>query len=194
MNSNLAYQEESWEELMNGRFVAMSPRPLTVHNIVARNVNYLLFNHLRHGRCTPFSDGEDLYLTDKDRFVPDGMVVCDPDKIRRDGVYGTPDLVLEVLSPSTAKYDRLYKKSVYEKCGVREYWIVNPADKTVEQYLLEEEDGRKRLVLHELLAVMPEELLAKMTEEERAEIRTEFPCGIFPDLTVRLEDVFWRVE
>ena len=72
------------------------------------------------------------------RFVPDFMVVCDREKIKADGVHSAPDLVLEVLSPSTAKNDKGYKKSVYESSGVPEYWIVSPKEKSIEVYLLQD--------------------------------------------------------
>ena len=192
MNGNLAYafEEEPWDEVIDGKLVAMSPRPTTAHNIIASNIAIMLGLFFRHRKCTPFADGEDLYLTEKDRFVPDGMVVCDPKKIKASGVYGAPDLVIEILSPGTAKRDRTYKKDAYEKSGVREYWIISPREKSVEQYLLQ--DGK--LVLHDLLSVYPDYLLEKMTEEERGRVRTAFPCGIFPELTVSLEEVFWRLD
>ena len=198
--ANPAYEQdpqatgESWDELIDGSLVAMSPRPMTRHNLTASNIHAIFFNYLKNRRCVPFADGEDLYLTDRDRFIPDGMIVCDPDKIREDGVYGAPDLVVEVLSPSTARYDRSYKKRAYERSGVKEYWIVNPADRTVEQYLLREEDGKRHYVLHDLLSLFPDALLEKMTEEERSAIPTEFRCSLYEDLVIRLEDIFWRVE
>ncbi len=79
-----------------------------------------------------------LCLTEKDRFVPDMMVVCDRDKIRNDGVHGAPDLVVEVLSPRTAYRDWGYRMELYAKSGVREYWLVSPAEESVEVYLPEE--------------------------------------------------------
>lgn len=189
MNSNLAYQEESWDELLGGRVVAMSPRPAVNHNHITFNIAQIFARYLRGRRCTPFADGTDLYLSEEDRFVPDGMVVCDPKKIRWNGVFGAPDLVVEVLSPSTAKNDRGYKKNVYESCGVREYWIVNPGDRSVEQYLLK--DGR--FELNAVHTLHPDYVLESMTEEERAALVTEFQCSLFDDLDIRLEDIFERV-
>ena len=119
MNTNLAYQDYPAEELIGGKFVAMSPRPSVNHNHVSFNIARIFADYLKGKRCTPFADGVDLYLTDEDRFIPDMMVVCDPDKVKADGVYGAPDLVVEVLSPSTAQYDRGRKMRVYAQCGVR---------------------------------------------------------------------------
>ena len=80
----------------------------------------------------------DLCLAEKDRFVPDMMVVCERDKIRNDGVHGAPDLVVEVLFPRTAYRDWGYRMELYAKGGVREYWLVSPAEESVEVYLPEE--------------------------------------------------------
>lgn len=186
MNENLAYQEELWEELIDGKIIAMSPRPLINHNRIAFRIAYLFENYLEGRKCTAFSDGVDLHLTEKDIFIPDMMVVCDRDKIKPDGVYGAPDLVVEVLSPSTAKRDKTYKKEVYAKCGVREYWLVSPAEKSVEVYLLKEGS----LELHEIYSIFPDALLGKMTEEERAAIPTKFKCSLYDDFEIALEDIF----
>lgn len=190
MNGNLAYlQNDVWEELIDGKVIAMSPRPTTDHYHVSFNIAYIFTTYLRGKRCTPFGDGVDLYLTETDRFIPDGMVVCDTEKIKRDGVHGAPDLVVEVLSPSTAKHDRGRKKQVYEQCGVSEYWIVDPANKTLEQYLLQQ----GAFTLHEVYAIYPDYMLDKMTEEERTALPASFRCSLFEDLDIVLEDIFDRV-
>ena len=119
MCTNLAYEEEFWEELIDGKAVLMSPRPATNHNQTAFNIASIFKNFLKGKPCRVFPDGTDLYLTDKDRFIPDVMVICDRSKIRDDGIHGAPDLVVEVLSPSSIKRDRVYKKRVYEQCGDR---------------------------------------------------------------------------
>jgi Uma2 family endonuclease len=74
----------------------------------------------------------DVYLLDEEdeeaRNVvqPDVIVVCDESTIREDGVYGAPDFIAEILSPSTAHKDLGEKRDLYEKAGVREYWLLNP--------------------------------------------------------------------
>jgi len=67
---------------------------------------------------------------------PDVFVVCDPDKIQDDGIHGAPDFVVEVLSDSTAYKDLTAKKSLYERAGVREYWLVDPHNGSVFPYVL----------------------------------------------------------
>lgn len=80
---------------------------------------------------------------------PDVCVVCDQDKLDKYGCRGAPDLVIEVLSPATQRRDRLVKLGLYQRAGVREYWIVNPEDRTV-QVMLRDEAGV--LQLHEVYA------------------------------------------
>ena len=186
MNSNLAYQEEFREELIGGKAVAMSPRPMYNHNHIAFNIAVLFSNYLRGKPCTVIPDGTDLYLTEEDRFVPDVMVVCDRDKIRRDGVHGAPDLVVEVLSPSTMRNDRMHKKEVYQACGVREYWLVDPENRTIEQYLLREE----KLELNAVYVSIPDYELERMSEKEKAEVETHFRCSLYSDFDIALEDIF----
>ena len=82
MNTNLAYQEEIWDEMLNGRIVMMSPRPVVNHNRIASNIFRMFDNYLAGKNCTAIADGTDLYLTEKDRLVPDMMIVCDRNKIK----------------------------------------------------------------------------------------------------------------
>ena len=186
MQDNLAYRDPVREELIDGKVVAMSPRPSVNHNWISDNITYIFKNHLRGKNCVPFSDGVDLHLSKKDIFVPDMMVVCDRNKIKRRGVYGTPDLVVEVLSPSTAGRDRGYKKDLYEASGVPEYWIVDPAARSIEVYLLS--DGR--YFLSGVYYFHTAEELEDLTEEEKDELAAEFKCHLYDDLVIRLEDIF----
>ena len=78
---------------------------------------------------------------------PDISVVCDSDKLDDHGCKGAPDLIIEILSPSTQRHDRLVKLGLYQRAGVREYWTVNPEDKTV-QVMLRDDYGV--LQLHEV--------------------------------------------
>ena len=71
---------------------------------------------------------------------PDITVVCDPGKLDKYGCRGAPDMVVEILSPSTRRHDRVIKYRLYQRAGVREYWIVDPDNKTVQVFRLE--DGR----------------------------------------------------
>lgn len=185
MSDNLAYQEERREELIGGKVVMMAPASAE-HVYTAGSIYNIFKNYLKGKNCIPFSDGLLVHLTDENKFVPDMMVVCDRSKIKSDGVHGAPDLVVEVLSPSTAKDDRTRKKEVYEACGVPEYWLVSPTDKSIEVYLLES----GKYILHDVYTVRPDWVLKQMTDEEKAMIVTEFKCHLYDDLIIRLDDIF----
>ena len=185
MSDNLAYQEERREELIGGKVVMMAPASAE-HVYTAGSIYNIFKNYLKGKNCIPFSDGLLVHLTDDNKFVPDMMVVCDRSKIKSDGVHGAPDLVVEVLSPSTAKDDRTRKKEVYEACGVPEYWLVSPTDKSIEVYLLES----GKYILHDVYTVRPDWVLKQMTDEERAAIVTEFKCHLYDELIIRLDDIF----
>ena len=187
MNENLAYQEERRVELIGGKVVMMAPASSN-HNRISGNIYRIFSNYLHGKKCEPFGDGESVYLTDYDHFVPDFIVVCDPNKIKNDGVHGAPDLVVEVLSPSTARNDKTHKKNVYAKCGVREYWIIHPEDKTVDVY----RTNGTELVLHDIYSLHPSWMLAKMSEAEQAAVVTHFKCSLFDDLDISLDDIFYR--
>ncbi len=189
MESNLAYQIEPAAEIVNGNFIMLAS-PTSNHNRVSGNIYRVFSNYLQGKQCEPFPDREALYLeNDKEEYQPDGMIVCDPDKVKPDGVHGTPDLIVEVLSPSTGKNDRGHKKDIYEKHGVREYWIVDPANRAVEQYILE----NGRLILRDIYQQYPDFIIQHMNEQEKAALVTEFQCSLFDSLTIQLNDIFYRV-
>lgn len=188
MSGNLAYQEERREELIGGKVVMMSPRPAWNHISVSGNIYGIFRDYLKGKKCVPIPDGFELHLTEEDVYVPDMMVVCDQDKIKSDGVHGAPDLVVEVLSPSTMRNDKTYKKDVYARCGVQEYWIVDPVSKSLEIYRAK----GTGFDLDDIFALHPDWELAKMSEEERAAVVTHFRCSLFDDLDISLEDIFYR--
>ena len=190
METNLAYkfEDERPQETINGRPVMMAT-PTLNHNIVSGNVYRLFGDYLRGKTCMPFQDNTKVFLEKNERYIPDMMVVCDRGKLRRKGVYGAPDLVVEVISPGTGRNDRGPKKDVYERHGVREYWIINPKDQSIEQYVLE----NGRFVLRDIYsAETPEETDGDeyADDEEQTPPVTEFHPALFEDMTVRLEDVF----
>lgn len=189
MSDTLAYQtgyeEECHSELLNGIPVMMAPASST-HTYVSDNILHCFKSYLKGRQCVPFGDNLLVHLTENDQFIPDVMVVCDRRKIRLDGIYGAPDLVVEVLSPSTARNDKGYKRNAYESGGVREYWIVDTSHRSIEVYILE----NGRFVLDNLYTLYSEEALSRMTEDEKAAVSTELKCHLFSDLMIPLEDIF----
>lgn len=188
---NSAYRlEDQRDEMLNGRIVAMSPRPAMNHNRISGNIYHIFRTFLRGKTCEAFTDGMDLFLTPTDRFVPDGMIVCNKDFIKKDGIHGAPDLVVEVLSSGTAKNDRGYKKDAYQRAGVQEYWIVDLANKAIEIYSLA--DGV--FVLNHMYHHYLDSEIEEMKEDEKADIVKEFCSPHFPEMKLSLEEIFERVD
>lgn len=179
----------SWrDELINGTVMPMPPRPSFNHNRVGLNLSVLLERYLAGTGHIAVADGSNLYLDEGDRLVPDLMVVDGPGQIREDGVHGAPELVVEILSPGTVRRDRVLKKAVYGRAGVREYWIIEPAGKSLEFYRL---DG-KALALRGDYALYSDRRLAQMSEKARSAVATHFRCGLLGGLDIPLKDIFYR--
>jgi Uma2 family endonuclease len=129
-------------ELIDGVIYAMSA-PTRTHQYTALSLGSELRNFFLGRRCTPYIAPIDVRLNptgfDDTVVQPDIVVLCDPKKFS-DGktIQGAPDLVIEVLSKSTAKHDRLRKFKKYEQAGVREYWLVNPSYASIEVFILED--------------------------------------------------------
>ena len=130
----IANAEFVTEEIINNEVVLM-PRPNINHSIIISNVyeNLKLFS--KSENCRVFFEVE-VYL-DKNIVVPDICVVCDIEKIGFRGIYGNPDLLVEVLSQSNAAYDKKTKFEIYEKYKIPEYWIIDPNKREVYIYSLE---------------------------------------------------------
>ena len=130
-------------ELIDGVIYDMSS-PESIHQILITSIWKDLFNYIsdRKGNCLPMIAPLDVQLDRDDRTMvqPDVLVVCDRSKVVRRCVYGAPDFVVEILSPSTWEKDMYVKLGKYESAGVREYWIVDPKKKRVLVYDFEHTD------------------------------------------------------
>ena len=83
-----------------------------------------------------------------------------------------------------SKKDRGYKKDLYEKCGVREYWLVDTENQTVEVYLLKS----GKFVLDEVYKVFPD--YVELSADEQEHYKGEVPVSLYDDFTIPLEDIF----
>ena len=141
----LTWDERERIELIDGAPVMMAP-PSRLHQEIITALLAQLYNYLEGKKCkvypAPFAvrlfERADDRPEDVDTLVePDLSVVCDPGKLDDIGCKGAPDLIIEVLSPSTQRHDRLTKYNLYERAGVPEYWIVSPNEKAVQVFLLD---------------------------------------------------------
>lgn len=126
-------------ELLNGE-ILMVPAPTTTHQFLSRNIGYLLHGFVRkHELGAVLSSPVDVVFGEGDAreiVQPDVLYICSERAgiIVVEEICGAPDLIVEVLSPGTETRDRTYKKHLYERYGVREYWIIDPISETVEVY------------------------------------------------------------
>jgi len=145
----LTWLDDKTRELIHGFIKMMSPAPRLEHAAVSANITWHLQTIIRKnkGRCRVFYAPFDVRFPkhgeatdDKiDTVVqPDICVVCDLSKLDERGCCGAPDMIVEILSPSTTKKDVSDKFALYEETGVKEYWIVHPKDKAVTAFLLQE--------------------------------------------------------
>ena len=162
---------ERWE-IIEGSAFAMAPAPSPAHQSVSMGIAGRLHRFLEGKPCKVFASPIDVRLNaeseDNTVVQPDIIVVCDRSKIGSECIVGAPDLVVEILSPSTARRDRGLKFKTYRLAGVREYWIADPESKTVSIHILQ--DG--------------EYVTRAYTEDEIA------PVHVLEGCTINLAEVF----
>ncbi len=179
----ISWQFDEIVELIKGKIFRMSPpSPNLDHQRSSSKLHTKIGNYLSKQKCELFSAPFDVYLTpenaEKATIVqPDLCVVCDIKKLDQRGCKGAPDLIVEILSKSTAKKDVDDKFKLYEANGVREYWIVHPKDQTILQYFLDIET--KKYILKENRPFTSSESISSY---------------IFPDLIIDLQDIFQPLE
>ena len=148
----LTWLDGQTRELINGFIKKMSPAPRLKHARVNSNLFWNLGYIIRRnkGHCEVFTAPFDVRFPKQgetadekiDTVVqPDICMVCDLSKLDDRGCCGAPDMIVEILSPSTSKKDFTEKFALYEESGVRECWIVHPGEKAINVFLLQE-DGR----------------------------------------------------
>jgi Uma2 family endonuclease len=167
-------------ELIKGWLYKMSPAPRRVHQKIEGVLFYEFFSFLKNSKCEVYQSPFDVRLKrnkgqddEIDTVVqPDICVICDKSKLDDAGCLGAPDLIVEVLSDSTAKKDYNEKFNLYEENGVKEYWIANPATQTIEIFSLINEKY---------------ESLGLYNEREGI---TEVEGNLFPELIIPLKTIF----
>lgn len=130
--------EGTLAELIDGK-IYMSPSPVTDHQRVISKLFTKIFTYAEEsGLGEAFVSPYDVYLDEQSNAVqPDIIFVSKSNSdIIQDHIYGVPDLLIELLSPGNKSHDTVMKKNLYEKFGVREYWIVDPATKESVGYRL----------------------------------------------------------
>jgi len=142
----LHWKEGRWE-LIDGVVYDMSPAPSREHQKITGDLFAKIHGQLAGSPCEVYVAPFDVRLPENEGAAdnkiltvvqPDIVVVCDDSKLDHRGCLGSPDLVIEVLSPSTAVHDLKEKRALYERHGIKEYWLAHPVDKILMVYRLDE--------------------------------------------------------
>jgi Uma2 family endonuclease len=174
----LKWQFEERIELLKG-FITRMAAPNVYHQRISIELGRQIANYLHKSPCSVFTAPFDVRLTRKSKITnkdvltvvqPDICVICDKEKLDKRGCIGAPDWIIEILSPGNSKKEMKDKFEIYQESGVREYWLVQPEDKAVFAYILNNEGKYIGL--------------APLTEDDMAS------SFVFPDLQINLKDVF----
>lgn len=138
----LTWEENERIEIINGEAFMMAP-PSRIHQKISFEIGRQIGNYLEGKKCEVYPAPFGVRLFEKDgdtpkdvdtMVEPDISVICDRNKLDKHGCKGAPDLIIEILSPSSLRHDRFVKLGLYQRAGVREYWIVDPEYKTVQVF------------------------------------------------------------
>ena len=175
----------------------MAPSADVWHNNVVGKLTIIIGMYVATNKLgLVFTDSLDVHFPDGNLFKPDfsfisaanSNVVIDN---KHKTIHGVPDMVAEVFSRSTMKNDTNIKKDVYERNGVKEYWMIDPWRETVEVYLLRE----GKFEFGGLYQNWSEDELLRLSEEERAEIELEVPVAVLDGFKVKIKNIFgWFIE
>lgn len=177
----LTWQLSEMVELVKGKISQMAPAPNVYHQRIERKLLVAIDFHLGGKKCEVFPAPFDVRLYDRKKSIlenkeiqtvvqPDLCVICNPDFLDIQGCNGAPDWIIEILSKGNSKREMQTKYALYQEAGVTEYWIVYPNDCAINQFVLNE-SGRY-------------DLLNMFTDDDVV------TPHLFPDLTIKLDDIF----
>lgn len=138
-NDYLQLEDQNRYEVLKGN-LTMVPAPFTIHQLVSRNLETALWNFVRERKLGQIFDAPtDVVLADDVVVQPDILFIgkANLSLIKENAIMGPPDLIVEIVSPSSASYDAIEKRAIYEQYGVKEFWLIFPLEKTVEILTLE---------------------------------------------------------
>lgn len=172
----LTWRFDEMVELIKGYIHKMSPAPSSYHQRVCGRIFLEIGNYLKKNKCQVYIAPFDVRLKRNvnDKVInnvvqPDICIVCDPEKIDEKGCNGSPDFILEILSPFTSKKDITLKYELYEEAGVNEYWVIYPGEQLLDVFVIE--NGKYKLD-------------KKYVNDSKVTLKT------LPELEIDLKDIF----
>jgi Uma2 family endonuclease len=174
----LKMPEDKRIEIIDGIIYNMTPSPSRIHQKILGLIHAEFLNYLKDKSCEVYMAPFDVRLpknVEQDEDIntvvqPDVVVVCDKNKLDDKGCIGSPDLVIEIVSPSSLRHDLKTKFFLYEQAGIKEYWVVYPLEKAINVYQLNEE--------------------GKYADFEIYSKEDQVKVGIFDDMLVHLKTIF----
>lgn len=192
----LAYDTRDDYEIIEGEKI-MAPSANVWHNNVVVKLALIIGIHAVTNKLGfVFTDSLDVHFPDGNLFKPDFMFIsAENSKIVIDNkhktLHGVPDMVAEIFSRSTMKRDVGIKKDIYERNGVKEYWIIDPWRESIDVYLLR--DGKYEL--DGQYENWSDDELLQISEDERAKIKMEVPVAVLDGFKVKIRNIFgWYFE
>ncbi|MCL2349982.1 MAG: Uma2 family endonuclease [Defluviitaleaceae bacterium] len=178
------YKDELPNEILDGIIYPMA-RPGAGHIDVAYNISSIFKNYLKTKLCRAYIEPY-VYFEKDDQVIPDVAIICDLERWEGYKYCGVPALVVEILSRSTSKRDKGYKKDLYERHGVQEYWIVEVASQTIEVYLLKDD----KYILSNVYAELKDWEIESLSEKEREKFSLTFKVHLYDDFVIDVREVF----
>lgn len=176
----MRWQEGRWE-IIEGTVYDMTPAPSRLHQRISGELFARMHAYFKAGPCEIYAAPFDVRLTSKKHTTdeeiltvvqPDLAVICDKNKLDDRGCLGTPDLIVEIISPDRSYHDLKIKRDIYEKSSVPEYWIFHPTDAIVLRYNMIEQDHYDKADIFS-----KDESLKSL---------------LFPDLAINLAEIFTK--
>ena len=146
----LTFPNDERIEIVEGKLYNMSPAPARIHQKLISNISYELQHYIKSNNreCEVYVAPFDVILKTEDEEAinsksvvqPDISVICDKNKLTDSGCTGSPDMIIEIVSPSNSSHDYITKLNLYQKYKVKEYWIIDPRVKKIYVYKLGENE------------------------------------------------------
>jgi len=176
----LTWKLEEALELIKGKIFPMSS-PSRAHQKISWKLTVIFDGYFRNHSCEAYAAPFDVRLFDRSKSLkadediftvvqPDLCVICDLEKLDQRGCLGSPDLIVEILSPGNSSREMKVKMSLYAESGVSEYWIISPVHETVSRYNLESDGTYGRPLIF-----VNDDVMVSM---------------IFPDFSIQLKELF----
>ncbi len=171
-------------EKIDGTIYNMSPSGGFMHSQINGNLYHEIRQQLKKSICVVSVENLDLYLSDDEYVIPDIMIICDRNQIKKDKYRGVPKFVAETLSPATSFKDKTIKKEKYAQLGIDEYWIISPKEHSIEVYYLEDKEYK----------LVGSHILVEDEEDENYNADLLLTLRSMPTISISLQSIFENVD